>query len=283
MKKFFAYLELKPVTQKALLILVGVFLLVLFTFLLPPAVDWYTLYRPAALALASGQSPFTVDRFSNAPWVLIPMLPLLLVSEAFGRAILALAALVSFLYIGLKFGAKPPGIIFFLISPQVIQSMLDGNVDWLAALGFILPPQIGLFFLAIKPQIGAAVAVFWLVEAWRKNGWIAVLKVFAPVTIALGVTFLLYGFWPLNYLEAFDWGGNTSLWPMSLPVGLALFITAIRKQDIRYAIAASPCFAPYLLLHSWIGPLIAIISATPEMIAAVIGLWAFIGIRSTQN
>jgi hypothetical protein len=66
---------------------------------------------------------------------------------------------------------------------------------------------------------------------------------------------------------------------MSIPVGLALLVTAIRKQKIEYALAASPCLSPYVLLHSWVGVLLAIVSSTPETIAAVIGLWIFFAIR----
>lgn len=255
-------------------------LLLVLNSLLPPAVDWTNLYRPAAAALVAGRSPFEIDRFSNAPWVLIPMLPLLILPESLGRAILALCSLISLSLICHKFGAKPVGLIFFLLSPPVISLILDGNIDWLVAIGFILPPQIGLFFLVIKPQIGIAVAFFWFIQSWRKSGLQEVIKVFAPVTLALIVSFLLYGFWPLTFSKAFDWGGNASLWPMSIPIGLALLGIAIRKQKISFAISSSPCLSPYLLLHSWIGPLIAIAASTPGMVVAVIGMWLLIGIRA---
>jgi hypothetical protein len=261
-------------------IIFSIILLVAFNYLLPPSWDWNILYRPAAAAFAAGRSPFEIERFSNAPWVLIPMVPLLILPEALGHAILTLCSLVSYSLVCYKFGAKLVGLTCFLLSPPVVQSLQDGNIDWLVTLGFIMPPPVGLFFLAIKPQIGIAVALFWLVQAWRKSGMREVIKVFGPVSIAFVISFLLYGFWPMNYLKAFEWGGNASLWPMSIPIGLALFVTAVRKQNISFAIGASPCLSPYLLLHSWIGPLVAIVSSTHEMIAAVIGLWLLIGIRA---
>lgn len=265
-------------------IIFGSSFLILFliglNYLLPPAIDWTTLYRPAAAALANGQSPFSVDRFSNAPWVLLPMLPLLLVPESLGRAFLALSAMISLILIGRKFGAKPVGLAFFLLSPPVVSMLFDGNIDWLIALGFIMPPQIGLFFLVIKPQLGIAVIVFWLWQAWKKNGFREVFRVFLPVTIALGISFVVFGLWPLNFSRAFEWGGNASLWPVSLPVGLGLMAASILKQDLRYAISASPCFSPYLMFHSWIGPLIAILASTPILASAVIGLWILLAIRA---
>ena len=208
------------------------------------------------------------------------MLPLVLVPENVGRAILALCALITFTYVAHRFGGKPFAIVFFLLSPPVIQSMMDGNLDWLAAIGFILPPQIGLFFILIKPQIGIAVVIFWLIQSWRKNGLREVIKVFAPISITLIVSFVIFGFWPLDFSRAFYWGWNASLWPMSIPIGLTLLVSSIRKHKIEYAIAASPCLSPYVLLHSWYGPLLAIISFTPEVIAAVIGLWILVVIRA---
>lgn len=263
-----------------LILLLLCLLIVILNSFLPPAVDWINIYRPAALALINGKSPYSVDRFSNAPWILLPILPLLLLPESLGRAVLALSAIISLIFIGIKFGAKPLSLLFFLVSPPIISLMLDGNIDWIVAIGFVLPPQLGLFFLAIKPQIGIAVIAFWVWESWKKGGYREVLRVFSPVVAALLISFMVWGLWPMNFNKAFDWGGNASLWPVSLPLGLALFTASVRKKGLKLAISASPCFSPYVLLHSWIGPLIAILASTPELIAAVIGMWLLVGIRA---
>ena len=83
-------------------------------------------------------------------------------------------------------------------------------------------------------------------------------------------------------LKIMDWSRdiNASLWPMSLPVGLALSVTALRKSDVRYAIAASPLLSPYLLFHSWSGALFAVLASPAESIAAVVGLWILVIIRA---
>ena len=273
-------LQARPTFSKNTLIagILSIFIVLGFTFFLPPSEDWSNLYRPAAAEWIAGRNPYAIERFTNAPWSLLPMVPLLILPEALGRAVLAFSGLIALSWVVRKFGASLLGLSFFLLSPPVVSLMLDGNIDWLVAIGFILPPQIGLFFIAIKPQIGIAVAVFWFIQAWQSSGLRGVVKVFAPVTIALIASFILYGLWPMKYLLAFSWGGNTSLWPMSLPIGLALLVTAIRKQNISYAIAASPCFSPYLLTHSWIGPLIALAPLTPELIATTSGFWLLMGI-----
>ena len=246
---------------------------------LPPAIDWTTAFRPATLDLLAGRDPFENPLMIHAPWGLLPLIPLALLPEAVGRVMLILCCLASYAYVAHKIGAKPIAAIFLLISPPVMHVLLNGNLDWLAALGFVLPPQFGLFFISVKPQMGIAVAPFWLIQAWRQGGWKQVVVTFAPFTIVLALSFSIYGLWPLGSSRTADYWWNASLWPMSIPVGLALFVTSIRKQKIEYAMAASPCLSPYVLLHSWVGVLLAIVASVPETIAAVVGLWILVAIR----
>lgn len=250
-----------------------------FSLLLPLAVDWSNYYRPATLALIKGESPYTIPGFINPPWILIPMMPLLLLPVNIGRAILALAMMVTLSFVARKMGANLICIIALLLCPPVIQLFIDGNIDWIVTLGFILPPQIGLFFLAIKPQVGLMVALFWLINSWRTGGIREVIKVFSPFLIILLLSFAIYGFYPLNDTNDLAWGGNASLWPVSIPIGLALFVHSIRKNNINFSIAASPCLSPYVLLHSWIGVFIVLSRYTWEFLATVVGMWIVVIIR----
>lgn len=243
---------------------------------LPPGVDWNNAFKPAALLLLEGKSPYQNNFFLNAPWALLPMIPLALLQDAVGRALLEFANLCAIAYTAYRLGAKPATIGVLLLSPPVLHCVLNGNIDGLVTLGFVLPPQIGLFFLFAKPQLGIAVVVFWLVEAWRTGGWKQALRVFAPASLALLLSFAIFGFWPLLARQDLGLWWNASLWPMSIPVGLALLVAAIRKRDLRYAMGASPCLTPYLLLHSWVVALLAVASSLPEMTAAVAGLWILI-------
>lgn len=160
-----------------------------------------------------------------------------------------------------------------------MHGMLNGNIDWLALMGVVMPPRIGLFFISTKPQIGIAIAIFWLIETWRDGGWQETVRVFAPVTIAFLLSLIFYGLWPLRASVETSLWWNASLWPMSLPAGIVLLVTAIRKRRLNYAMGASPCFAPYILLHSWVVAVYALIESTPETIAVVIGLWLLVIIR----
>ena len=246
----------------------------------PPAIDWRITFRPAALTILSGESPYGKVYVVHAPWALMMLIPFALLPEAVGRVMLIFCGLASYAYVAHRLGAKPIAVVFLLISPLVMHVLLNGNIDWLAILGFVLPPQIGLFFISIKPQVGIAVGPFWLIEAWRQGGWKQVLRTFLPFTIVLLLSFAIFGLWPLDALRVTsDVSFNASLWPLSIPAGLALLVTAVRKRKIEYAMAASPCLSPYVLFYSWGGALLAIIASAPETIAAVIGLWILVAIR----
>ena len=247
----------------------------------PPALDWTITFRPAALTLLSGLSPYGRVYYVHAPWTLIPLIPLAVLPEAVGRVLLLFCSLASYAFVAHRLGGEKIAISAFMLSPLVMHVLLNGNMDWLAVLGFVMPPQLGLFFISIKPQVGIAVAPFWFVEAWRAGGWRQTLTTFAPFTIVLLLSFAIFGFWPLETVRE-DIAGvyfNASLWPMSIPVGLALFVTALRNRRLEFAMAASPCLSPYVLFYSWGGALLAIIRSVPETIAAVIGLWILVAIR----
>lgn len=249
---------------------------------MPFGIDWHLTFRPAALAVWGGRSPYSVDIFGLAPWGIVPFLPFALLPENIGRGALFVLSLGVFAWTAYRLGAKPLALGAFLFSPPVLNDLLNTNANWLVLLGFTLPPQLGLFFVLIKPQVGAGVAVFWLAEAWRKGGWRETVRVFGPVALALGLSFLFFGFWPARSLHVFTtsqtW--NASLWPASLPVGVVLLVAALRQRQIRYAFGAAPCLSPYVLFHAWSGALLALAPAQVEMLAGVAGLWALVLIRA---
>jgi hypothetical protein len=242
----------------------------------PYGVDWRTVFRPASRAILKGQSPFSISGYFNAPWSVLALIPLALLPESYGYALLVILSMVGFAYTAYRLGGKQLAVIVILLSPPVLHSLLNGNIDALSVIGFVLPPQIGLFFVLIKPQIGFAVALFWLVEGWRKGKLREVVRVFAPVTIALLLSFVLFGLWPMRFEQEIDLWWNASLWPASIPVGLVLIVAAIRRRRIEFAMAASPCLSPYVLLHAWVGALLGVVSRLPETLAAVIGLWIMV-------
>lgn len=247
---------------------------------IPVGRDWLDYYRPASLALLSGDSPYTISGFFSPVWVLLPLIPLALLPANVGFAILFLLTLASFCYVGYRLDAGLFSMMLFLISPPVIICVSQGQIDGLASLGFVMPPQFGLFFVLAKPQIGIAYACFWLIRAWREGGIKHILRYFSPLAVGLSLTFLAYGLWPVgaqNLLGPTSW--NMSLWPFGIPVGLALITIAIRKNEKRYAIPASPFLAPYLTWHTWSVSLLGILHNTRANLVAVVAFWVIFLVR----
>jgi hypothetical protein len=240
---------------------------------LPYAVDWITAFRPAIREMAALRTPYSVDGYFNPAWALILLAPFAALPEPFGRAALLLASIAGFVLVGIKAKARPFVIGAFMVSPPVLQCLLNGNIDWLPLLGFFMPPTVGLFFVLLKPQVGIVIAVFWLVEAWRKGGIVEVGRVFLPVSMAFAFTFLLFGFWPIAATPVVNATWNASLWPYLVPLGLVLIVAAIRGREARFAMAASPCLSPYVALQSWSAVLVAILPLQTEALVAIAGLW----------
>jgi hypothetical protein len=252
-------------------------------FFLPFAVDWHWVIRPGSLAILRGESPYeVVPNFGFPPWALLPFIPLSLLPDHVGRAVFFSLSLAAFAYSIWRLGAGRLTMVGFLLSPPVIHSLLNANFDWVPLLGFCMPPVIGLFFISVKPQMGSVVGLFWLVEAWRAGGTRNVLLTFTPIGLVMLLTFLWFGFWPAHFIEVQEvsQGWNASLWPGSIPVGLALLVASLRKREIRFAMVASPCLSPYVLLHAWSGALASLATLPYEMLAAVIGLWIMVFIKA---
>ena len=159
--------------------------------------DWHGAFYPAAQQVLHGRSPYQVSTFLSVPWTILPLLTLALLPERAGPAALFLASLLTFVFVfvAYRLGPRGPWIGAILTAPPVIHSLSIGNLESLSLLGFVLPPQIGLFFVLMKPQVGIAMALFWLVEAWRQGGPREIGRVFAPVALALVLSVLLFGNW----------------------------------------------------------------------------------------
>lgn len=263
-----------------LLMLLAIILLVLLmSIYLPSGNDWSEVYYPSGRKLIAGQNPYDVEGLFNPVWALIPILPGAVFSENIGRALYLLISIIGFSVAAVRMGAGRSSLIAFLLSPVVLHCLLNGNVDWMPLVGFTLPPQLGMFFVLVKPQMSFIIIIFWLIESWRQGGYREVVRIFWPSTVALLASFLIFGFWPTLYLYRLNSWWNASLWPMSIPVGLALFAAAIRLRKKEFAMGAAPCLSPYVLFHSWSGALLAIVAYPVETIAAVAGLWLLVVIR----
>jgi hypothetical protein len=234
--------------------------------------DWLEAFRPAALALLSGHSPYTMmgARFANAPWTLLPLIPLALLPAQIGTWLLILVSALSFAFVAYRFGASHVTMITFVLSPFVVRCLWYGQIDWLPLLGVVMPPWLGLFFIAVKPQVCGLVAPYWLVEAWKAR---AVIKTFAPITIVTLLSFIPFGIWPAKMLELSAAYPTQSLWPWSIALSVALLIVAWKRKDKTLSAAASPLAASYAQPNSFASILLPLLRYQWLMVAAVVVLW----------
>lgn len=240
-----------------------------------PLSDWSVAFHPAAQDLLSFKNVYASDSYSffYPIWVLLPLTPLALLPVRLANTLVALLCIAVLAYVALRRAACPLPLALFLFMPQTLFLAANGDfVDAFTALGFVLPPQVGLFLILAKPQTGLAVALFWLVEAWRNGKLREVVRVFAPVSIAFGLSWLLFSpnqFRPLlNAPNLVGMGAphDANIWPYGVILGLVLITWAIRSRRIGPAILASICFSPYVGFYSW----------PPALLGALPSQWEFV-------
>jgi len=265
-------------SKKIIVIVLGFLLFILIGWaagsFLPEPIDWIRTYKPATRELIAFRTPYSIASFFNPPWILIPLIPFSLLPEKIGNGLLFVVSFSVVVYVAVKSGGKALSLASFLLSFPVLFLLLFGQIDWLILLGFTLPPQFGLFLILSKPQIAIPYALFILINALTKGGIRLAVRIFMPVTIAFVVSFFLFGFWIGNFgsiklTEIY----NFSLWPIGLPIGIALAIYAIRHQNEGLSIFAGPFFSPYVGVHSWSVPLLTILPNKWETLGFSIGTW----------
>jgi hypothetical protein len=247
---------------------------------LPVGLDWQNTYRPAALAVLEGRSPYTVEIYYAAPWAAWFLVPFAVLPYSLGRLITFLIGLLAFALVAWRAGATPVTMALFLCSAAVVGCLNNGNIEWMPLLGVIAPPWLGLILVAVKPQVGIGLGMFWLVMIWKEKGWKTMALTFMPAALLLLISFALYGLWPLRFNQTLAWSvDNTALGLQSLFVGAVLLVRSLRSRDARMALAAGPFLSPYVLQFTWSACLVALLEHPWELLAAVVCLWIPVLVR----
>ena len=236
-------------------------------------VDWRVFFRPAARKLLALQNPYDVRVF-NPPWVFLLLSPLALLPVGISSSVMFALNFFAFGFVAYRLGAKPIPLLLFVLSPFALLCGIVGNVDWMVALGFLMPPQIGLFFVLVKPQAGIGIAIFWLVAAWRRGGLREAVRVFSPVALAFLLSFVLYGLWPLRVFGLMPIAdANTSFGPAGIVIGLALLAAALKNKKPGLALSSGPFLSPYDTGETWSIALLGLGPNTIEFVVAVAASW----------
>ena len=222
----------------------------------PTTEDWVRYFRPATWAMLHGQSPYRVQDFHNAPWTLLPFIPLALLPYKLGNIAFFTIAMICFLLIAFGVRGKPICILLFMTSFPVINCLNSGGLDWLPMLSFFTPAPVSLIFAAMKPQIGLGVVLFYLWLGWETGGVRLLVRWFAPLFFLTALSFYVYGFWIMTWIGKWHNPWNISIFPYLIPLGL--FIILKHKSKVS-AGASSIFFAPYFAPFSLTAPLVALL------------------------
>ncbi len=263
----------KKIAQYTIIALVFVILFFILN-LFGPGGDWQAVLQPSTRSFLAGHNPYDEFRFLSPPWTFLVLIPPALLTPVKGSALFAIIGAVGYLLAFFRLKVKPIHLIFLVANPAFLASLFNPNFDWTVALGYTLPPQIGLFFVLTKPQISAPLVLFWFVEAWRSGGFRRVLIVFAPVTFAYGLSFIFFGPWILHVRGAVDSLSNTAnLWPWGLLAGFVLISIGIRERKSKFTLLAGPFCSPYLAPYSWLPASLGLLPDTFAIIVAWLAFW----------
>lgn len=252
----------------ALVVLLALALLALWFYLQPNDVNWSASFGPAASAFLIGRDPYAASTFFNPPWALGLLAPLSVLPLWITRTLLTALTFLSYILAARKMGARTNSILLLLLSASVALSLYEVNLDGLVFLGLLMPAPLGLFFFLLKPQVGAGLALFYLIEAWRTRRGKGLVLTLAPVLFAFGLSVWQFGFWFGPALSLHPFSINLSLFPFSVPAGLYLAVQSLRRRDLRYAVPVGMCLSPYLGLASWAAPLLALSGNWKRLVAA---------------
>ena len=224
-------------------------------------------------ALAWPYVPWTAALM--APFGLLP-LPLAVLAQM----VVYFALLAAVVY---RFEGGLGALLVVLTSAIAFDTALEINLEWIVALGLVLPREWSGPLLVVKPQ---AALGYWFGFQWRE-WWRGGLVMLAVLALAL----ILWPGWIDGMIGAVrantlgDWGSRINLAlsslmprPLAWLIGAGLAGLALYRRDVVIGVFAWQFFVPYSTFYGWM-PAFALLAARWPRIALVVSLtlWALYG------
>ncbi len=229
------------------------------------------LLYPAGQAVLKLQDPYlAAPGFYSPPWMLLLITPLSLLPLQVGYILWTILGMAAYWLAFRRLGMDWLSSFLLLFSPLAVGNLIFGNFDWLILLGSTLPPVLGIWFLALKPQLGIVLAGLW---SWLaiKRGWRALLVFGLPIAVVTLASFVLG--YHLPRADQMSWSAD--VWPWGIPIGGLLAYFASRRQDPLLALAAAPFLSPYVVWHSWIVALLPLHRRRWTLLIGIFASWLF--------
>ena len=239
-----------------------VFTVLIFSLLPVTFMDWMDSFRPTAVEL---ETPYGPGIF-NPPWLFVILHPLTWLDPRLGASLLIVASLV----IISAYVKAPKKLLLVACSAPLIALVTLGQIDGLIILGLMLPAEIGLVWLMMKPQ-----GVFLV--ALRRLSFRSVIIAGAVFVLSI----LIWGFWwqdVLLFRSLTDTGHNVSLFPYTILLGLPLIYLGLKRDSDALLCLASLCFSPYFMITSTLPAVAAIVRESEDRrvwFITIIGSWVF--------
>jgi len=191
-------------------------------------IDWVTWFRKVCLGL----KPLG----HYAPWIYLALRPLSALPPQMGGAALGLVGLLVYVrYLGWR-------ALVVVTSAPVLISLVNGNIDSLLVLAFMLPLWAGLVVVSCKPII----LFGWALRRVLREGAIDLL----PLVGLFAASLLIWGMWPLQMRTGIDTlvsKYDISAFPLLVPLGLVLLGGRSEMLWILGGCLLSPYLAWYQL------------------------------------
>jgi hypothetical protein len=252
----------------------------LIAVLIPDYANDFTCFYQAGSAIASFQSPYSVECYYSPVWVALLFSPLSVFTREIAYRIYAAILFGSYIFIIWKISKQDLLVsLIACFSPFVFMTMQYGNIDWLVLLGLISPKFLGIWLILTKPQMGFTLAIVWAWKIYKEQGVRAFFVTFTPVTLGLLVSLLL-GMRLPNPESLSTWSAD--IWPFGLFLGIPALVIAIQKKDEYLGLATSPLLTPYIGPMSWAAILPIAMQRRKYITVAVVLSWLLIIIWRSQ-
>ena len=239
----------------------------------PVGVDWEETYSQIP---EHWRDPYEIKGFTSPPWIMV-FLPHAWLPVEWGNAINLVLNLVLIILVITRFNGGWALMLLVFTSPPFIDLVRTNNVDWIPLLALLLPAMWGLPVLFAKPQaLGGAAVIWWKQSANR-------IRLLIPVAIVLALSFIFWGFWPLEIKPVNQTVWNFAPWPFLIPLGAYMLFRAYRSNDIFMAAAATPFLVPYIAPYS-VASLLAFSGSKyrREALIVYIAFWVYFIVESRR-